>query len=70
MLQSWIPDFNPDNPNNILFLACVALRNLLYEHHDQAIEITKTLGEVIGIDTANETTKDPRFCVNLKINKL
>lgn len=40
-----------------------------FEHHDQAIEIAETLGEVIGIDTSNESAKDPRFCINLKINK-
>lgn len=52
-----------------MFPTWVALRNLPFEHHDQALAIAETLGEVIGIDTANENTKDPRFCVNLNINK-
>lgn len=35
----------------------------------QALAIAKTLGEVIGIDITNETTQDPRFCINLMVNK-
>lgn len=69
MFQSWVLGFNPDNPNNLAFSTWVALRNLLFEHHDQAIEIAETLGEVIGIDTANEMARNPRFCVNVKINE-
>lgn len=68
MLQSWVPGFNPDNPNNLAFPTWVALRRLLYEHHDQALAIAGTLGEVIGIDTSNETVKDPRFCINLVVS--
>lgn len=40
-----------------------------YEHDNQAIAIAKSLGEVIGMDTANENAKDPRFCINLEICK-
>jgi len=69
MLQSWIPGFNPDNPSNLAFPTWVSLRNMPYEHQDQAIAIAETLGEVIGIDTANEEAKDPRFCINLEISK-
>jgi hypothetical protein len=58
MLQSWIPGFNPDNPNNLAFPTWVALRKLPFEHHDQALAIAGTLGEVVGIDTSNETAKD------------
>ena len=69
MIQSWVPGFNPDNPSNLAFPTWVALRRLPYEHHDQAIAIAQTLGEVIGIDTSNESARDPRFCVNLMVNK-
>ena len=69
MLQSWEPRFNPDNPSNLAFPTWVALRQLPFEHHDQAIQIAETLGEVIGMDTSNETAKDPRFCIDLKVNK-
>lgn len=69
MLQSWVPGFNPDNPSNLAFPTWISLRNMPYEHQDQAIAIAETLGEVIGMDTANENSKDPRFCVNLEINK-
>ena len=69
MLQSWVPGFNPDNPSNLAFPTWVSLRNMPYEHEDQAIAIAESLGEVIGFDTANESTKDPRFCVNLDISK-
>ena len=70
MLQSWVPGFNPNNPSNLAFPTWVSLRNdLSHEHQDQAISIAGTLGEVIGMETANETAKDPRFCVNLEINK-
>ena len=69
MLQSWIPCFNPYNPSNLAFPTWVTLRRLPYELFDQAIAIAETLGEVIGIDTANGTAKDPRFCVNLKVNE-
>ena len=66
MLQSWVPGFNPDNPSNLPFPTWIALRNLPFEHHDQALSIAGTLGEVIGI---NETARAPRFCVNLKVDK-
>ena len=45
----------------------MALRRLPFEHRDQALAIAETLGEVIGFDTANETARDPRFCVNLMV---
>ena len=69
MLQSWVPGFNPDNPSNLAFPIWVSLRNLPHEHQDQAISIAESLGEVIGMETANDTAKDPRFCVNLEISK-
>lgn len=69
MLQSWVPEFNPDNPSNLAFPTWVSLQNMPYEHEDQAIAIVESLGEVIGIDTANESAKDPRFCINLDISK-
>ena len=64
IIQSWVPGFNPDNSSNLAFPTWVALRTLPYEHHDQALAIAETLGEVMGIDTANETLLDPRFCIN------
>lgn len=69
MLQSWIPSFNPENPSNLAFPTWVSLRQLPYEHLDQAQDIAKSLGEVIGIDSLNDNMKGPRFCVNLKINE-
>ena len=69
MLQSWVPGFNPDNPSNLPFPTWITLRNLPFEHHDQAMAITGILGEVIGIDTANDSARAPRFCVNLKVDK-
>ena len=69
MLQSWVPGFNPDNPINLAFPTWVSLRNLPHEHQNQAINIVETFGEVIGMDTANESSRDPRFCINLEINK-
>lgn len=69
MLQSWVPGFNPDNPNNLAFPTWVSLRNLPHEHQDQAIGIAETLGKVIGMETANESARDPRFCINLEISK-
>lgn len=68
MLQSWVPGFNPNNPSNLAFPTWVSLKNLLYEHLDQAHEIARSLGEVIGVDGTNVTAKDPTFCVNLNIN--
>lgn len=68
-LQSWVPGFNHDNPSNLAFLTWVSLRNMPYEHEDQAVAIAETLGEVIGIDIANENNKDTRFCINLEISK-
>lgn len=47
----------------------IALRNLPFEHHDQALAIAEILGEVIRINMANDNAKDPRFCANLNINK-
>ena len=64
-----IHGFNPDNLSNLAFPTWVALRRLPFEHHDQTLAIAKTLGEVIGIDTANETAKDPRFCINLIVSR-
>ena len=68
MIQSWVLGFNPDNPSNLAFPTWVALRRLPFEHHDQALAIAETLGEVIGMDTSNDMTKDPRFCINLMVN--
>lgn len=39
MLQSWVPGFNPYNPSNLAFPTWVTLRNLSYDHHDQALDI-------------------------------
>ena len=69
MIQSWVLGFNPDNPSNLAFPTWVALRRLPFEHHDQALAIAKSLGEVIGIDTSNESARDPRFCVNFSVSK-
>ena len=69
MIQSWVPRFNPDNPSNLAFPTWVALRRLPFEHHDQALAIAETLGEVIGMDTSNEFARDPRFCVNLMVSE-
>jgi hypothetical protein len=38
------------------------------EHYDQALAIARRLGEVIGIDTSNETAKDPRLCINFVVS--
>ena len=69
LIQSWVPGFNLENPSNLAFPTWVSLRNMPFEHQDQAIEIAETLGEVIGSDTSNDTAKDPRFCINLEISK-
>ena len=69
MLQSWVPGFNPDNPSDLAFPTWVSLMNMPFEHQDQALAIAESLGEVIGMDTANDQAKDPRFCVNLEISK-
>ena len=58
MLQSWVPGFNPDNPSNLAFPTWVSLRNMPFEHQDQAMAIAESLGEVIGMDTANDQAKD------------
>lgn len=68
ILQSWIPGFNLDNPSNLTFPTWVGLRRLPFEHHDQAIDIVETLGEVIGMELSNNTAKDPRLCIILKID--
>ena len=69
MLQSWILGFKSDNTSNLEFPTWVVLRNLPFEHHDQALAITGTLGEVIGINTSNKNATDLRICVYLTINK-
>lgn len=69
MLQSWVPRFNFDNLSNLAFPIGVSLRNMPFKHHDQALTVSKTLGEVIGMDNVNENTKDPIFCINLEISK-
>ena len=69
MLQSWVPGFNPENPSNLTFPTLVSLRNMSFEYHDQALAIVDSLGEVIGMDTEIDNAKDPRFCVDLEINK-
>ena len=58
MLQSWVPGFNPDNPSYLAFPTWVSLRNMPFEHQDQAMAIAEPLGEVIGMDTANDQAKD------------
>lgn len=54
MLQSWVLGFNPENPRNLAFLTWVLLKNLPYEHFDQAYNIAEFLGEIIGFDTSIE----------------
>lgn len=69
MLQSWVPRFNPDNPSNLAFPTWVTLKDLSLEHHDQALDIAKSLGEVIGWDKANASTKYQRFYIYLKVKE-
>lgn len=69
LIQSWVPGFNPDYPSNLTFPTWVSLRNMPFKHQDKALAIAESLGEVIGMDTANDTAKDLRFCINLEINK-
>lgn len=69
MLQSWLLGFNPENPSNLAFPTWISLRNLSFEHFDQAKNIVESLGEVIGMDLANEDAKDPKFCINLLVSK-
>lgn len=69
MFQSWIPGLNPINPSNLAFPTWVSLRNLTYEHFDQAYNIVESLGEIIGMDISNEGAKDPRCCINLQVSK-
>ena len=66
MPQSWIPRFNSKNPNNLTFSTSVTLRNLSYEHCDQAYVVAKTLSEIIG--TQRKCTRS-KVCVNLKVTK-
>ena len=47
----------------------MALRRFPFEHHDQVLAIAETLREIIAIDTANETAKDLRFCINLVVSR-
>lgn len=70
MIQSWVRGFNPDNLSNLAFPTWVSLRKLPHEHQDQALYIAETLREVIGMETINESAKDPRFCINLEISKV
>ena len=37
LIQSWVPGFNPENPSNLAFPTWVSLRNMPFEHLDQAI---------------------------------
>ena len=69
MIQSWVPWFNPNNPNNLAFPTWVSLRNMPFEYQDQALAIVETLGDVVGMDIANENAKVPRFCINLEMSK-
>lgn len=69
MFQRWVPNFNPDNPSNLVFPTWVTLKNLPYEHFDQAYNIAESMGEIIGIAISNEEDKDPRFCINLYFSK-
>ena len=57
----------PSNLDVVSFPTWVSLRHLSYEYHAHAI--AWSLGEVIGIDTSKKTLKDPRYCINLKVNK-
>lgn len=54
MFQSWIHDFNLDDPSNLVFPTSILLRNLSYGHHGQAYEFVATLEEVIGVDASND----------------
>lgn len=68
MYSSWVLGFNPNNFNNLAFPKWVTLRKLPFEHHNQAIAMSKTLGEAIGIDTVYETAQDQRLLINFMVN--
>ena len=64
MFQSWVPGFNPENPSNLAFPTWVSLRNMPFEHQDQALAIAESLGEVIGMDL--EISKGWVTCIDLE----
>lgn len=68
MLQSCISCFNPSNPSNYAFPTWVSHRNLPFAHHDKAIDIVKTLGEVIDVDNLS-ATKILKFCVIIRVDE-
>lgn len=68
MFQSWILGLNPDNPSSLAFPMWVSLRNLPFEHFDQAYIIAGWLGKIIGMETSNEVNKNPHFYINLRIS--
>ena len=69
MFQSWVLGLNPENPSNLAFPTGGSLHNLAYEHHDRLYAIDGSLGEIICIDTTNDTTKDATFCINLQVSR-
>ena len=69
MIQSWVPSILLDNPSNLAFPTWVALRNLPFEHNDEALAIIETLREVVGIDMSNKMERDSRFFANLMVDK-
>lgn len=69
MLQTWEQCFNPNNPSKLAFPTWVTLQNMPYEHNDHVYAIVETLGEIVGIDTSNEITRDLRFCINVTVSK-
>jgi hypothetical protein len=66
-VSKWVPGLNPENPSNLASPTWVSLQNLAFKHHDRLYASEGSLGEIIRIDTTNDTTKDATFCISLQV---
>ena len=69
MFQSWVPGFDPRHPVGLTVPVWISLRLLPLEYLEFARTISGQIGRVLEEHEKVTVTQDPRFCVELEVDK-
>lgn len=79
IFQRWTADFEPKTlassgsksalPASMKIPTWVTLKQIPEEFQAVAMEIAEGIGELIGLDSSNDHSQDPRFCIALDSSK-
>lgn len=80
IFQKWTAEFDPVtfessagsssvSPSTMKIPTSITLRQIPEEFQAVVREIAESIGEIIGVDSSNDSTQDPRFCVALDSSK-